>query len=312
MDGSDKVLGAGQLLRQGFAKEDSPEAMFRLAVRLGVSTPLVVGDVLRHRLVRVEAYLSQAVPSGLVLDEDHQLCADPPTLRCGGHRDVLQQQMIWFRYEHHQTYDHAIVGGQPDIPIPHQRVVIGSHRSRLPTDPGNVPLVCRDHDRPHRFGIHGQSPPHADHDTSLWVRRSEDHEDSAASDSRQKRMSWDADRRHQRDASARRLRRALCEDPPVTVLLEHDHRRFQVTAYHDAIRHDCPALELAELVNDELGPALVTVLFAEDGISGSAEILLANCGLPLTILAAFMEEVVQEERRLHEAGPPWARRNDVR
>jgi hypothetical protein len=25
-----------------------------------------------------------------------------------------------------------------------------------------------------------------------------------------------------------------------------------------------------------------------------------------------MEEVVQEERRLHGAGPPWARRNDVR
>jgi hypothetical protein len=111
---------------------------------------------------------------------------------------------------------------------------------------------------------------------------------------------------------ARRLRRALCEDPPVTVLLEHGHRLFQVMAYYDAIRHDGPALELAELVNDELGPALVTVLFAEDGILGGAEVLLANCGLPLTILAAFMEEAVQEDRRLHEAGQPRGRRDDVR
>jgi hypothetical protein len=90
----------------------------------------------------------------------------------------------------------------------------------------------------------------------------------------------------------------------VTVLLEHGHRRFQVTAYHDAILHDGPALELAELVNGELGPALATVLFAEDGTSGGAEVLLASGGLPLTVLAAFLEQVVREERRLREVDPP--------
>jgi hypothetical protein len=48
-------------------------------------------------------------------------------------------------------------------------------------------------------------------------------------------------------------------------------------AYHDAIRHDGPALELAELVDDELGPALVTVLFTDAGSSGDAEVRLTSC-----------------------------------
>jgi hypothetical protein len=73
-------------------------------------------------------------------------------------------------------------------------------------------------------------------------------------------------------------------------------------AYHDAIRHDGPALELAELVNGELGPALITILFADDS-AGEGEVLLADCGLPLQILTAFMEEVAQEVRRIRGAGP---------
>ncbi len=67
-------------------------------------------------------------------------------------------------------------------------------------------------------------------------------------------------------------------------------------AYHDAIRHDGPALELAELVDGELGPALVIVLFADS--AGATEVLLTDCGLPLPVLTAFMAEVADEERRL--------------
>ena len=73
-------------------------------------------------------------------------------------------------------------------------------------------------------------------------------------------------------------------------------------AYHDAIRHDGPALELAELVNGELSPAFVTILFADD-TAGGAEVLLAGCGLPLQILTAFMDIVAQEERRIRGASP---------
>ncbi|BCB76730.1 hypothetical protein GCM10022251_50040 [Phytohabitans flavus] len=71
-------------------------------------------------------------------------------------------------------------------------------------------------------------------------------------------------------------------------------------AYHDAIRHDGPALELAELVDGELGPELVTTLFADDS-AGEAQVLLADCSLPLKILAAFMEQVALEERRIRGA-----------
>jgi hypothetical protein len=90
----------------------------------------------------------------------------------------------------------------------------------------------------------------------------------------------------------------------VTVILEHGGRRFQVMAYHDAMRYDGPGLELAELVNGELGSALVTILFAEDSV-GESEVLLADCGLPLLILTAFMEEVAQEEHRVRGAGQPY-------
>ncbi|MEU5669655.1 hypothetical protein ABZ749_04630 [Micromonospora sp. NPDC047753] len=85
--------------------------------------------------------------------------------------------------------------------------------------------------------------------------------------------------------------------------LEYGGRRFQIMAYHDAMRHDGPALELAELIDGELGPALVTVTFADES-AGGAEVLLTNSCLPLPILRAFMEEAAQEEHRIGGAGLP--------
>jgi hypothetical protein len=93
---------------------------------------------------------------------------------------------------------------------------------------------------------------------------------------------------------ARVALRESCEDPLVTVLLEHGGRRFQAMAYHDAVRHDGPALELAELVDGELGPALVTVLFA-DG-AGEDEVLLTDGALPLPILTAFLRHTAPGDR----------------
>jgi hypothetical protein len=75
-------------------------------------------------------------------------------------------------------------------------------------------------------------------------------------------------------------------------------------AYHDAIRHDGPALELAELVDGELGPALVTVLFADR--AGETEVLFTDCDLPLPVLTAFMAEVAHEERRVFGRDLPLA------
>jgi hypothetical protein len=90
------------------------------------------------------------------------------------------------------------------------------------------------------------------------------------------------------------------------VLLDGGGRRFQTLGYHDAIRTDGPALELAEIVDGEVGPPLMTVLFTTDTEGGDAEVLVADGSLPLPILAAFMEEVVQEERRIRAPGSPWA------
>ncbi|MGC4755431.1 hypothetical protein [Micromonospora trifolii] len=58
--------------------------------------------------------------------------------------------------------------------------------------------------------------------------------------------------------------------------LEYGGRRFQVMAYHDAMRHDGPALELAELVDGELGPALVTITFANESAGGTEVLLIGD------------------------------------
>ena len=85
--------------------------------------------------------------------------------------------------------------------------------------------------------------------------------------------------------------------------IEHGDRRFQVLAYHDAIRHDGPALELAEVVDGEVGPALVTVLFSVAD-TDETEVLLTTGGLPLPIVAAFLEHAIREQHRLGEQVPP--------
>ncbi|GIM96236.1 hypothetical protein [Paractinoplanes toevensis] len=89
----------------------------------------------------------------------------------------------------------------------------------------------------------------------------------------------------------------------MTPFLEHGDRRFQFLAYHDAIRHDGPALELAEVVDGEVGPALVTVLFSVAD-ADDTEILLTNSGLPLPIVTAFLEGALLEQHRLGEQMPP--------
>jgi hypothetical protein len=68
----------------------------------------------------------------------------------------------------------------------------------------------------------------------------------------------------------------------------------------------------AELVSGELGPALIAVLFTDDGRGGAAEVLLASCDLPLKILVAFLNEVVQEEHDLRQAGPSRANEGGAR
>lgn len=92
-------------------------------------------------------------------------------------------------------------------------------------------------------------------------------------------------------------RQASWDDLGVAIFLEHSGRRFQVMEYHEAIRHDGPAFELAEVVDGELGPAVVTVLFGSEG-ADKAETLLTEYALPLPILVSFMTEATQAIRRL--------------
>lgn len=88
-----------------------------------------------------------------------------------------------------------------------------------------------------------------------------------------------------------------CDHLWVTKLLTHGERQFQAMAYHDAVQGDSWAIELAELVDGELGPSVVTVLFGDEP-GQSARVLVGDGDLPLPVLRAFMVEVTAEEVRL--------------
>lgn len=57
------------------------------------------------------------------------------------------------------------------------------------------------------------------------------------------------------------------------------------------------------MVHGEVGPALVTVRFSVTDV-GETEVLLANGGLPLPIVTAFLEHTIREQHRLGEQVPP--------
>ncbi|WP_197001201.1 hypothetical protein [Longispora fulva] len=86
----------------------------------------------------------------------------------------------------------------------------------------------------------------------------------------------------------------------MTTLLTHGERQFQAMAYHDAIQGDTWAVELAELVDGELGPAIVTALFGEDPPT-TTRVLTSTGDLPLEILRAFMVAIAAEETRIRAA-----------
>jgi hypothetical protein len=60
----------------------------------------------------------------------------------------------------------------------------------------------------------------------------------------------------------------------------HGQRRFQVMSYSDAINDDAWTVELAEVVDGELGPAVLTVLFPSDQIA-DPRVLVDGGSLPL-------------------------------
>jgi hypothetical protein len=51
------------------------------------------------------------------------------------------------------------------------------------------------------------------------------------------------------------------------------------------------------MVDGEVGPELVTILFSPADV-GNAEVLLTDGSLPLSIITAFFEEAVREQCRL--------------
>ncbi|WP_405163909.1 hypothetical protein OG203_01940 [Nocardia sp. NBC_01499] len=86
-------------------------------------------------------------------------------------------------------------------------------------------------------------------------------------------------------------------------LLEHGQRRFRVMAYDDAIHDDAWAVELAELVDGELGPSIVTVLFPSDETPREPRVLVSQGDLPLPVLQTFLAVVDRESRRIQQPPP---------
>lgn len=74
-----------------------------------------------------------------------------------------------------------------------------------------------------------------------------------------------------------------------------------IQAYPAEFHDDAWEMELAELVDGELGPSLVTVLLPLGQVPEEAQVLLADSELPLAVLREFMTRVAAEERRLQSS-----------
>jgi hypothetical protein len=68
-------------------------------------------------------------------------------------------------------------------------------------------------------------------------------------------------------------------------------------AYHDAVQGDSWAIELAELADGELGPAVVTVLFGDEP-PATSRVVFGDSDVPWPVLRAFIVEAAAEEARL--------------
>ncbi|GLY29702.1 hypothetical protein [Kineosporia sp. NBRC 101731] len=81
----------------------------------------------------------------------------------------------------------------------------------------------------------------------------------------------------------------------MTEELVYGVRRFRMLPYHDAVRGDRQAIELAEVVDNKLGPALMTVLFADSGDLAGSEVLINEGCLPWPVVSGFMVRAAQEQ-----------------
>src|ERR1700722_5556493 len=124
-----------------FAEEDAVEAVLVGPVRLDVSAPRVVGEVLGHRRVGVEADLAQAQATGVLLGPRQQAAADPAALGRGPDGQVLYQQVAGLGDQDHEAADLAVLHGDPGLSAADRLGVVGAHRSRRLADPGHIGLV---------------------------------------------------------------------------------------------------------------------------------------------------------------------------
>lgn len=136
--------------------------MLLVAVGFGVAAARVVGDVLGHRLVRVQPQLGQTVLACPLLREREQPAADAVPLHGRVHRQVLDQQVIWPADQDDHPADSAALRGHPHLVLAHRPVVVRRHRHRRTADPGDVVRVRGDRERPQLTGILVHGPPQSE------------------------------------------------------------------------------------------------------------------------------------------------------
>ena len=136
-----------QLLRAKlFGVEHAVISVLASAGGLGVSMTRIERLVLGHRLVGDEPDLRQTELAGVVLGTGEQKRAIAAPLRAGGHGDGVEQQMVAVHLVDDDSGDLAV-----GLDHPHPRrhdggTVIGTHRRRWSSDPGDVLAESRMHD----------------------------------------------------------------------------------------------------------------------------------------------------------------------
>ena len=98
----------------------------------------IVGEVLGHRLVRVETQFSKPRFGCVEFRPTQKSAPDAVFLLRRNHRDVLDEKVVVHRAGHEEANRVSRAFHQPHLGGGDERLVVRPHRCRFPSDPGHV------------------------------------------------------------------------------------------------------------------------------------------------------------------------------
>lgn len=121
---------------------DPIETLLPDASDLGEAKAFVEGNVFHHERVRVESNLIKAAPPSFAFRERDQRPANSPSLRCGCHGDVVEQNAIRGLFQDDEPDDVAAFFADPGLIGGNAAVIVVKHWPGWFSDARDVVAVC--------------------------------------------------------------------------------------------------------------------------------------------------------------------------